>query len=270
MKEKFETKNIIREGEEYTDFLNPKLFREIENKKKVAFILANSDINQSIIIKSERLSNKNFYHNFWHQLWTAESAIRIANAQWLSRKEINTLALVWLFHDAWHGWIENPNDEEMAYIEMENRITDDEMKKLWCTRTDIKRLILATKFSLRGQSDDVLERIIQDADLGAMWYGPHYMLYAAMWLMDELNIDIDKYIHKEKEFIDFLETIHPGIYLSDWAKKIFTNPRDNINIIAQRPEDALLYAYNQRYQNITFEFFSKNINQIIYGTEKNE
>lgn len=243
--------------------LSPKLFREIENKKKLDFVIQNSDINQKIIIKAQKLSNLNGYHNFGNQLWTAESAIRIALVEWLTRKEINLLALVWLFHDAWHWWITTPYDEEKSYELTINSLSEDKLKTLWCTATEIQNLILATKFSLHWKLDWKLEKIIQDADLWCIWYGPYYTLYSTMWLMDEEKISIDDYINEEYKFINHLQKINPDIYLSDWARKIFINPKDSLDIIAKRPKEALLYAYNQRYQDVSFENFSKNIDEII-------
>ena len=77
MKEIVEINKLLLPQDNYTTFLHPKLSREAENKKKLAFILQNSDIPQSIILKAQQLSNKNPYHNFGHQLGVAESAIRI-------------------------------------------------------------------------------------------------------------------------------------------------------------------------------------------------
>ena len=76
-----ETDTILLAQEEANAFLHPKLSREMENKKKLEFILQNSDISQAIVVKAQHLSHKNPYHNFGHQLGVAESAIRIALAQ---------------------------------------------------------------------------------------------------------------------------------------------------------------------------------------------
>jgi len=197
MKESPETKNIHWTAMDYSEFLGPKLFRESENKKKLSFILKNSDITHSIIVKSQKLSNKNSYHNFWHQLGTAESAIRIAQAQWLSRTDINLLVLVALFHDASHSWVAHPDDEEKAYEDTMNILTSEELELLWCRVEDIKKLILATKFSLRWTCKGMLEKIIQDADLWSLGYGPYYMLYSTIGLMDELHGSIEEYVIKK-------------------------------------------------------------------------
>lgn len=76
-----ETDNKVLPQEGTNAFLHPKLSREMENKKKLEFILQNTDISQAIVIKAQALSHKNPYHNFGHQLGVAESAIRIALAQ---------------------------------------------------------------------------------------------------------------------------------------------------------------------------------------------
>lgn len=250
-------------NKESFDIFNPKLFREAENRKKLDFITKNSDISQNIIVKAQKLSNLNGYHNFRHQLWTAESAIRIALAEWLNRKEINLLALVGLFHDAWHWWITTPYDEENSYALTINSLNKEELKTLWCTTEEIKNLILATKFSLHWKLNWKREKIIQDADLWCIWYGPYYKLYSTMWLMDEEKISIDNYMSEEYKFINHLQKINPDIYLSDWAKKIFINPKNSLDIISKRPKKTLIYAYNHRYQEISFEEFSQNIDEII-------
>jgi hypothetical protein len=135
------------------NLLDSNIFRELENKKKLVFILQNTDIWQSVIIKAQSLSNKNGYHNFGHELWVAESAIRIARAMWLSKETVNLLALVGLFHDAWHTGISKPDDEEIAYEQMMNMVTEEELANLWCTKDDVYKLIIATKFSLRGKCE---------------------------------------------------------------------------------------------------------------------
>lgn len=192
-------------------------------------------------------------------MWVAESAIRIAQAEWLSRKDINLLVLVSLFHDASHIWSTRLDDEKISYKNMIGLILDEEIKQLWCKKEDIEKLILATKFSLRGNIDWILEKIIQDADLWWIWYGPYYMLYSTMWIIEEKWILISDYINKEKEFISCLEKIDPKIFLSDWARKIFIDPRESLKQISQWHQGVIDYAYNNRDKDISFDDFQKNI-----------
>lgn len=58
-----------------------------------------------------------------------------------------------------------PDDEENACKLVRNALNKEELSSLGCSQQDIERLILATKFSQRGICNDVLEQIIQDADL---------------------------------------------------------------------------------------------------------
>ena len=161
---------------EIEDSLWIKLFREKENKKKIQFICQNSNIPQSIIIKAHALSNKNWYHNFWHQLWVAESVIRIAQATWLSNTDINLLAFASLFHDSSHIWINRWNDEEIAYNDMINVVSWDELEALQISHDKLKELILYTDFKLRWTNGSIMIQIIQDADLWGIWYGPLYVI----------------------------------------------------------------------------------------------
>ncbi len=246
------------------DLPDSNLFRELENKKKLVFILQNTDIWQSILIKAQSLSNKNGYHNFGHELWVAESAIRIARAMWLSKDEINLLALVGLFHDAWHTGVAKSDDEEVAYQKTMEVVSEEELSNLWCTQDDVYKLIIATKFSLRGKCDWILEKIIQDADMWCIGYGPYYMLYSTMWLVDEEYASINNYLEDEAKFFAYLAKIDPQIYLSDWARQIFSDPRESLKQIAEWPQEVITYAYTQRYQDISFEDFSRNISEIIY------
>ncbi|MCF7834496.1 HD domain-containing protein [Candidatus Gracilibacteria bacterium] len=255
--------NIIDINEHKIELPTSKLFREIENKKKLSFILQNTDITQSIIIKAQKLSNKNPYHNFGHQLGVTESAILIAKAQGLPKKDINLLSLVGLFHDASHTGICRLNDEEIAYEDMMKLISNEEIKQLGCTKNDIKRLILSTKFSSRGQSDGILEKIIQDSDLGSIGYGPYYMLYSTMGIVDEYKFSILDYVNQEKQFISYLENINSKIFLSDGANQVFMDPRESLKQISQWPQEVIDYAYSKKYEDISFADFKKNIDSII-------
>jgi len=264
MREKPDVQSSPNTNKNQIEFLSSKLFREGENKKKLAFILQNTDISETVIIEAQKISNNNPYHNFGHQLWVAESAIRIAHAMWLSKQESNLLALVGLFHDACHTGISKPDDEEIAYQNMMNIVSEEELVNLWCTKDDVYKLIIATKFSLRGKCTWVLEKIIQDADMWCIGYGPYYILYSTMWLVDEEHSSIDNYIKEEANFFSCLEKIDPQIYLSDGAKMIFSDPRESLKQIAEWPQEVITYAYTQRYQDISFEDFSRSIADIIY------
>ena len=264
MKEKPDVQHRTNTNQNQIEFPGSNLFRELENKKKSVFILQNTDIPQSLIIKAQKLSHNNPYHNFGHQLGVAESAIRIAHAERLSQQEINLLAVVGLFHDAWHTGIPKPDDEEIAYEQMMKVVSDEELTNLWCTKDDIYKLIIATKFSLRGKCDWVLEKIIQDADMWCIAYGPYYMLYSTMWVVDEEHFSIDMYMEEEAKFVACLEQIDPQIYLSDWARQIFSDPRESLQQIIDWPEEVRIYAYSQRQEDISFEDFSKNISELIY------
>jgi len=68
MREKPDVQSSPNTNKNQIEFLSSKLFREGENKKKLAFILQNTDISETVIIEAQKISNNNPYHNFGHQL----------------------------------------------------------------------------------------------------------------------------------------------------------------------------------------------------------
>ena len=91
--------------------ITEKLFRNRENEKKVEFIIQNTDLTFEFIQKASVLSRQNEYHNFGHELGSAEQGIRIAIAEGKSRQEINLIAATLLVHDGGHTGIVRWYDE---------------------------------------------------------------------------------------------------------------------------------------------------------------
>jgi hypothetical protein len=169
-----------------------------------------------------------------------------------------------LLHDAGHTGVAKL-DDEMISVELAIRFLSSETcKRLWFTHEQLKNLILATTFSQRGRYDRNLARIIQDADLGNVSFGPYYRLYASMWLADEFGGDYKKFIHQDQQwFVNYLASICPGGFLSEWAKKVGSNLQDSLNIILSWPEDVYDYAYRVRHEDVLFVDFQKHIDEII-------
>lgn len=242
--------------------LDTKLFREGENKKKLLFILENTDISEDIVIVAQKLSNNNPYHNFGHHLGVAETAIMLAQAAECTRKQINLLALCGLFHDAGHTGIHDPQAEEYAYQLTRENFDDTMRDKLWCTPEQLHTLIIATKLEQRGKVNDILAQIIQDADIGAISRWPHYFLYATMGIVEEEKIDINDYIDKEQAFIDKLKQVNPDIFVSDIGQKILTNPQQSLDTIKKRGHWVIQEAYKIRKNDINFDEFCVHIEKI--------
>lgn len=259
---------------EVLNLLWRKLFRKQENERKMEFILARSDIEFSMFGTSHALSQSNGYHNFWHQIGVAETAIKFAEAQWCTREKNNLLVVVALLHDAGHTWVSRPDDEVISSKLAARFVPQELCKKLWFTHDQLENLILATTFSRRGEyewelaktlPDDLhLVKIIQDADLGNVSFGPYYRLYASMWLADEFGGDYKKFIHQDQQwFVNYLESICPGVFLSEWARKVGSDLQKSLDTILSWPEEVYDYAYKVRHDDILFVDFQNHINAII-------
>lgn len=249
---------------EALNLLGWKLFRKQENERKMQFILDHSDIDFSLFGTSHALSQSNGYHNFWHQLWVAETAIKFAEAEWCTRQQINLLVVAALLHDAGHTGKASIEDE-MVSVELSLRYTPQELcKKLWFSHEQLKNLIMATTFSERWSYETKLAKIIQDADLGNVSFGPYYRLYASMGLADEFGGDYKKFIRQDQQaFVNYLTSITPGGFLSDGAKKIWIPLQESLDTILSRPEEVYEYAYNVRHDDVLFVDFQKHIDEII-------
>ena len=249
---------------EALNFLGRKLFRKQENELKMKFITTHSDFDFSLFGTSHALSQPNNYHNFWHQIGVAEAAIKFAEAQWCSRAEINLLVVTALLHDAGHTGVAKL-DDEMISVELAIRFLPAEAcKKLGFTHEQLKNLILSTTFSQRGKYDRNLARIIQDADLGNVSFGPYYRLYASMWLADEFGGDYKKFIHQDQQwFVNYLESICPGGFLSEWARKVGSKLQESLDTILSWPEEVYDYVYNVRHDDILFVDFQKHIDDLV-------
>ena len=228
------------------------------------FIIAHSDVDFSLFGPSHALSNPNGYHNFGHQIGVAESAIKIAEAEWLSRKEINLLVVAALLHDAGHTWVTTLGDE-MASVELAIRfLPADVYQKLWFTPIQLRDLILATAFSQRGKYNRNLAKILQDADISGSFFGPYYRLYATIGLVDEFGIDYRVFIREEQQkFLNYLNSISPGCFLSEGAKKVCSDPQKSLDMLLSRPDEVIDYAYKVRRDDILFADFEKELQKLI-------
>ena len=248
---------------ELTDSLQLKLYKNKENLKKARYIKENSDINDEVLWIAESCSINNQYHNFWHQLWAAETAIRLANNSNMNKNEVNLLALVALFHDA--GYIKDSNNEDLeekAFHIAEKNIPKSIINSLNIDMEKFHYLILATKIENRWIYKDEMSKIIQDSDLWWLWNGPYYLLYSSMGILEENWVSPRDFIQFEESFIDKIENWW-DFYLSESWKQLLISPRNSIEEIKQRPKEAILYADSLKKENISFDEFVKKMNEFL-------
>lgn len=261
---------------EIKDFIKDKVFRTRENLKKIDFIIENSDITPTTLVKTATIAIGNEYHNFGHQLGVAEYAIKIATAEKRTREEINTLAFAGLIHDAGHKGLVTAFDEirslEITEIIMEEFDLSVINSSKEISLGKLRDLVIATIFSNRGKINDPLAKIMQDADLAHLGQGINYWLWASMGLIEEFArqrksqlspIDFIK-IEQEK-FVNFLAKISGtnSVFLSTGANQIFRDPLEDVQQIKKLPDEIIDYAYSVRRDDITLEEFEDFISEII-------
>ncbi len=248
--------------QQLTDSLKLNLFRNKENLKKLNYIKENSDITDDIILVAKNLSVNNWYHNFWHEIWVAETVIKLCKGENIDKKTLNLLVLAALFHDSWYTKQYEIDLEKLACNLCDTYIPNNIFKQLNITREDLNNLILMTKISNRNESNQEFIKILQDADLWWLWYGPYYILYSCMWMIDEWIISLDNFVEDEKKFIKD-NSINWQLFLSKSWNELLNNPMESLNIIEGRPKSVIEKAYQLRNDDITFEEFKKEINTIL-------
>ena len=247
---------------ELSENLSLNLFRNKENLKKLNYIKENSDITDDIILIAKNLSVNNWYHNFWHEIWVAETVIKLCKEENIDKKTLNLLVLAALFHDSWYTKQYEIDLEKLACNLCNTYIPNNVFKQLNVTREDLNNLILMTKISNRSINNQEFIKILQDSDLWWLWYGPYYILYSCMWMIDEWIISLDNFIEDEKKFIKN-NRINWQFFLSKaWNDKL-KDPMESINIIEWRPKSAIKTAYQLRNKDITFDEFKKEIDTIL-------
>lgn len=257
------------------DFLQGKVFRIQENLKKIDFILRNSRIKETTIVKAANIARNNPFHNFGHQIGVAESAIKIAIAEKRSIEEITTFAFASLVHDAGHKGIMDSFDEIRA-LELTANIMDPEDFQVIDEDHNksvgiLRDLIMATVFIKRGQIEDVNAKIMQDADLAHLGQGIPYWLWASMGLIEEFGnqqkteIDpIDFIRNTQEKFVEFLASLSETgtVYLSRGANRIFRNPLQDVQAFKEMSKEIIMFAYDVRKDDITLDEFKRKIEEL--------
>ncbi len=257
-------------------FLKGKVFRLEENTNKIEFVTRNSSITMPLIVRAATISGPNPFHNFGHQIGVTEYAIRIAIAENRPINEIDSVAVGSTVHDAKHNGVMNPFDEVNSF-EAAKQFMDPEDFKLIHENFErsiaiLRDLIMATVFSNRGKINDDLAKIIQDADVAHVGQGIVYWLWASMGLIEEFNrqrkVPVSPFVFirvEQEQFINHLANCSPSgtVYLSKGANRIFRNPLQDVQIIKNLPEAAIMFAYNNRHKDINLRDFEKEITPLM-------
>ena len=247
---------------EISENLSLNLFRNQENLKKLQYIKENSDITDDIIMIAKNLSVNNWYHNFWHEIWVAETVIKLCKKWKVDRRTLNLLVLVALFHDAWYTKEYDIDLEELACNLSDTYIPDNVFEKMNIRRDDFNKMIMMTKISNRNINNDEYIKILQDADLWWLWEWPYYILYSCMGMIDEWIISLDNFVEDEINFINN-NNINWQFFLSNVWITTLKSPIESLNIIKWRPKSVIEKSYQLRNKDITFEEFKKEIDTIL-------
>jgi len=242
--------------------LSLNLFRNKENLKKLNYIKENSDITDDIILIAKNLSTNNRYHNFWHEIWVAETVIKLCKKENVDRRTLNLLVLSALFHDWWYTLQNEIDLEKLACNLCDTYIPNNIFENLNITRDELNNLIKMTKLSNRNTNNDEFVKILQDSDLWCLWYWPYYILYSCMWMIDEWIISLDNFVEDEKKFIKN-NIIDWKLFMSKVWNETLKDPLESLEIIKWRPKAVIEKAYKLRNEDITFDEFKDKIDSII-------
>jgi hypothetical protein len=259
-----------------TKVLN-KTYRIPESKRKIFFILKNTNITMPIIEKAAQLIEKNEYHNFDHELGAAEMGIKIAQEEGYTKTECTEIVFAILLHDAGHPGFLVPGTEKLSASLIDPNFSEAVFESMQLYKEySLKRIqfnILATVFADRGTSKNPDAHIMQDADLAHIGQGPYYWLWASMGLIDEFNKLRTDYLtpttfikEEQRKLLEYLQKCSPdgksngkSIWLSEGAQQLFNNPWDDIDEIESWSEEVYNYAYRVRFMDITLSEFKKQV-----------
>ena len=108
---------------------------------------------------------KYYYHHYEHALDVMNRAIYLWEKEWLSDKEIEMLAIAWLFHDTWYIIEYDHNEKYWA------KIAENYLKTILFPKEKIKivvSLIMATDPRYKNPKN-IMEKIIKDSDMDNLW-----------------------------------------------------------------------------------------------------
>jgi len=108
---------------------------------------------------------QHYYHQYNHALEVMERAVYLWRKEWISKDNIELLAIASLFHDTW--FIIQYNDNEIFWAQ----IAENYLKTIIYPKEKIiliRELILATSPKYKDPKN-ILEKIIKDSDMDNLW-----------------------------------------------------------------------------------------------------
>jgi len=108
---------------------------------------------------------QHYYHQYNHALEVMDRAIYLWKKEWVSKEDIELLAIAALFHDTW--FIIQYNDNEIFWAQ----IAENYLKTIIYSKEKIiliRKLILATSPKYKDPKN-ILEKIIKDSDMDNLW-----------------------------------------------------------------------------------------------------
>lgn len=104
---------------------------------------------------------KHYYHSYKHAIDVMERSIYLSEKEWLSEKDIEMMAIAWLFHDT--GFVIQYDKNEPIWAKIAQNYLKSILYPIDRIKT-IERLILATDPDYKN-STDIYEKIIKDSDM---------------------------------------------------------------------------------------------------------
>lgn len=106
-----------------------------------------------------------YYHQYEHALDVMTRAVYIWEKEWLSKEDIEIMAISWLFHDTWFT-IQYDNNEFIWAKIAENYLKSILYPK---EKIDKVRKIIQATDSNYDKPENIMEKIIKDSDLDNLW-----------------------------------------------------------------------------------------------------
>jgi hypothetical protein len=269
------SQRMNKEIEELASYVSVSTYRIWQTATHIMELIEKTSIPESVFYTAARAANRNPFHDFGHQIVTANGIYDIAIESGFSKPEAAEMVYFAIFHDGGHEGYVQVDDEIRAFLRMKEASTAP-MVRIFTERpfkefmTIGRDVIMATAFSQHGKMTGLCERMMQDADLSHIGRGPEYWLYASIGLVDEFNRDLPVKLTpyefitiSQKNFVNhLLDTGKGKVWLTDAAQKIFRDPVEDVEILRNYSDAVINFAYNYRKKDITFAEFKSNISTL--------
>jgi len=225
-------------------------------------------IDRTVFELAKELAPQDPYHNFGHELQVANTVIDLWEIQNKNKTKkdlqgLKLLVIAAIFHDAWYRMDEKKTKlwELKTCDILQEFLKDQTLQELGIKRKQLNSLILNTKLESHKTTVDELSQILQDADFGCFWYGPEYLLYTVMNLIDEGEITLDHFIDNERNFL--IKFLNRKVFVSKAGQAFFDNPFASIKTIESRWQDVINEAYRLREEKLTYSEFVEKLHAFI-------